>query len=85
MQKLIIGLLIWIQHLSIYTRWRWRWYAQEISTSWNGHVHKNDDEELNDFVEREWIELERKEKLLDEYLMKNPTKDDMIVFERMNK
>ena len=56
---------------------------QEIPTTSNGHA--DDDEELDDVVERERVKLERKQKRLDERLSKNPTKDDMVVFKRMNK
>ena len=55
---------------------------QEPPTTSNGH---EDDEQLDDVVERERVKLERKQKRLDERLSKNPTKDDMVVFKRMNK
>lgn len=55
---------------------------QEIPTASNDN---GDDEQLDDTVERERIKLERKQKRLDERLLKNPTKDDMVVFKRMNK
>jgi hypothetical protein len=58
---------------------------QEIPTASNGHADNEDDEQLDDVVERELIKLERKQKRLDERLSKNPTKDDMVVFKRMNK
>ena len=44
-----------------------------------------DDEQLDDVVERERTKLERKQKRLDEHFEKNPTKDEMVVFRRMNK
>jgi len=56
---------------------------QEIPTSSNGNV--DEEEEIDDVVERERVKLERKQKRLDERLLKNPTKDDMVVFKRMNK
>jgi hypothetical protein len=62
---------------------------EEMPTSPNGHVDKNDDddddEQIDDVAERERAKLERKQKRLDERLLKNPTKDDMVVFKRMNK
>jgi hypothetical protein len=59
---------------------------QEIPTSSNGHADNDDDnEQIDDLVERERVKLERKQKRLDERLLKNPTKDDMVVFKRMNK
>jgi len=59
---------------------------QEIPTSSNGHAdNDDDDEQIDDLVERERVKLERKQKRLDEHLLKNPTKDDMVVFKRMNK
>ena len=58
----------------------------EMPTSTNGHVDKDDDdEEIDDVAERQRAKLERKQKRLDERLLKNPTKDDMVVFKRMNK
>jgi hypothetical protein len=56
---------------------------QEIPTSSNGNA--DEEEEIDDVVERERVKLERKQKRLDERLLKNPTKDDMVVFKRMNK
>ncbi len=58
---------------------------QEIPTTSNGHADNEDDEQLDDVIERERVKLERKQKRLDERLLKNPTKDDMVVFKRMNK
>lgn len=58
---------------------------QEPTTTSNGHVDNEDDEQLDDVVERERVKLERKQKRLDERLSKNPTKDDMVVFKRVNK
>ncbi|UJR09168.1 hypothetical protein I4U23_013416 [Adineta vaga] len=58
--------------------------TEDISTSSNGHKDV-DDEDLDDMVEQERVKLERKQKRLDEHLLKNPTKDDMVVFKRMNK
>ncbi len=59
---------------------------QEIPTTSNGNAdNEDDDEQLDDAVERERIKLERKQKRLDERLSKNPTKDDMVVFKRVNK
>ncbi|CAF1225991.1 unnamed protein product [Rotaria sordida] len=55
----------------------------EMPTSSNGH--DDDDEQLDDTVERQRAKLERKQKRLDEHLLKNPTKDDMVVFKRINK
>jgi hypothetical protein len=55
---------------------------QEIPISSNDQA---DDEQLDDVIERERVKLERKQKRLDERLLKNPTKDDMVVFKRMNK
>ena len=45
----------------------------------------NDDEQLDDIIEQQRIKLERKQKYLDEYLVKNPMKEDMVIFKRMNK
>ena len=56
---------------------------QEIPTTSNGHA--DNDEDLDDVVEQERVKLEHKQKRLDERLSKNPTKDDMVVFKRMNK
>lgn len=58
---------------------------EEMPTTSNGHADDEDDEQLDDVVERERVKLERKQKRLDERLSKNPTKDDMVVFKRMNK
>ena len=62
---------------------------EETATSSNGHAAKNgdddDDEDLDDVLEQQRAKLERKQKRLDERLLKNPTKDDMVVFKRMNK
>jgi hypothetical protein len=58
---------------------------QEIPTTSNGHADNEDDEQLDDVIERERVKLERKQKRLDERISKNPTKDDMVVFKRMNK
>ena len=61
----------------------------ENTTSSNGHTTNNgnedDAEELDDVLEQQRAKLERKQKRLDERLQKNPTKDDMVVFKRMNK
>ena len=60
--------------------------GQEIPASSNGRADDDDDnEELDDVVEQQQAKLERKQKRLDEHLQKNPTKDDMVVFKRMNK
>ncbi|CAF4440353.1 unnamed protein product, partial [Rotaria magnacalcarata] len=57
----------------------------EIPESSNGHAdNDDDDEQLDDIVERERAKLERKQKRIDENLLKNPTKDDMVVFKRIN-
>jgi len=57
--------------------------AEEMPSSSNGH--DDDDEQLDDVIEQQRAKLERKQKRLDERLLKNPTKDDMVVFKRMNK
>lgn len=63
--------------------------VEETAASPNGHAAKNgdddDDEDLDDVLEQQRAKLERKQKRLDERLLKNPTKDDMVVFKRMNK
>lgn len=58
---------------------------QEIPTTSNDNADDDDNEQLDDVIERERLKLERKQKRLDERLAKNPTKDDMVVFKRMNK
>jgi hypothetical protein len=58
---------------------------EEMPTSSNGHADNDDDEQIDDVAERQRVKLERKQKRLDERLLKNPTKDDMVVFKRMNK
>lgn len=55
---------------------------QEIPTTNNDD---EDEENIDDTVERERIKLERKQKRVEERLSKNPTKDDMVVFKRVNK
>lgn len=58
----------------------------ELPGSSNGHAdNDDDDEQIDDVVERERTKLERKQKRLDEHFQKNPTKDDMVVFKRINK
>lgn len=57
----------------------------EMETSSNGHMNNDDDEQIDEVVERQQAKLERKQKRLDEHLLKNPTRDDMVVFKRMNK
>ena len=60
--------------------------GQEMPASSNGRADDDDDnEELDDVVEQQQAKLEKKQKRLDEHLQKNPTKDDMVVFKRMNK
>ena len=60
--------------------------GQEMPASSNGRADDDDDnEELDDVVEQQQAKVERRQKRLDEHLQKNPTKDDMVVFKRMNK
>jgi len=57
----------------------------DVPVSSSNGQNEDDDEHLDDVVERERAKLERKQKRLDERLQKNPTKDDMVVFKRINK
>ena len=57
----------------------------KASNGHEGDEGADDDEHLDDVIERERAKLERKQKRLEERLQKNPTKDDMVVFKRMNK
>lgn len=58
---------------------------EDVPVSSSNGQNEDDDEHLDDVVERQRAKLERKQKSLDERLQKNPTKDDMVVFKRINK
>jgi hypothetical protein len=58
----------------------------DLPSSSNGPVNDDDDnEQLDDILEHQRARLERKQTRFDEHLLKNPTKDDMVVFKRVNK
>ena len=58
---------------------------QELPTTTTTNEENDDDENIDDVIERERLKLERKQKQLEERLSKNTTKDDMVVFKRVNK